>query len=194
MKKYAQYCRVSTESQTNENQKIRLLQYATDNNLSFDLYEETESSRKTRPVKQALLEKLRAGDYAGVIVFRLDRYARSSTELMLETKELIDKGIRFISVSDNLDFESASGKLHFEILCAFASFERELIRTRTIEGLARAKSQGRFGGRPKGSCDKKPRRKSGYLLRMANQRKKVDEAKGIFLSVETYLNNPPPNN
>jgi len=52
--KYALYCRVSTDKQTNENQTIRLLQYAIDNNLKFDLFEECESTRKTRPVKQFL--------------------------------------------------------------------------------------------------------------------------------------------
>ena len=46
MKKVALYCRVSTSEQTNENQKIRLLKYATENNFDFDMFEETESTRK----------------------------------------------------------------------------------------------------------------------------------------------------
>ena len=136
IEKVALYCRVSMSgSQTTENQRIRLVEYAERNNLTYDLYEETESTRKTRPVKQALLAKLRAGEYSSVIIFKLDRWARSSTELILDTKQVIDRGIGFISISDNLDFGTASGKLHFQILCAFAEFERELIRERTIEGL-----------------------------------------------------------
>ena len=71
--------------------------------------------------------------------------------MILETKELIDKGVGFISISDNLDFTTASGKLHFQILSAFAEFERSLISERTKEGLKRAKSQGKQLGRPKGS-------------------------------------------
>ena len=195
-KKYALYCRVSMGGgvQTNENQTIRLTQYAIDKSLSFDLFEEVESSRKTRPVKQDLLAKLRSGVYCGVIVYRIDRWARSSTELILDIKELIDKGIEFISISDNLDFTTASGKLHFEILCAFASFERDIIRERTIEGLRRAKLQGKVAGRPIGSKDKSPRKKSGYILRNALKNKSVDEAKGIHRSVEFYLDNTPPNN
>lgn len=55
------------------------------------MYEETESTRKTRPVKQALLAKLRQKHYDAVIVSKLDRWARSSTELILDIKELIDK-------------------------------------------------------------------------------------------------------
>ena len=184
--KVALYCRVSTTEQNNENQKIRLLQYVTTNNLRFDLFEETESTRKSRPVKQHLLQKLRNKEYKAVVIFKLDRWARSSTELILDTKELIDKGVSFISLSDNLDFSTASGKLHFQILSAFAEFERELIRERTIEGLRRTKSEGTLLGRPKGSKDSKIRPKSGYIRRELKKRKKVDEAKGIYKSIENY--------
>jgi DNA invertase Pin-like site-specific DNA recombinase len=186
-KEFALYCRVSTHEQTTENQKIRLIEYAQSKGYEYDLYEEVESSRKTRPVKQELLIQLRNHKYDGVIIFKLDRWARSSTELILDTKELIDKGISFISISDNLDFSTASGKLHFQILSAFAEFERELIRERTIEGLHRAKLQGKIAGRPKGKKDSKPRRTSGYILRHAKERKDIDEKKGKFQAIETYL-------
>jgi DNA invertase Pin-like site-specific DNA recombinase len=189
MNKVALYCRVSSSgTQTTENQKIRLIEHAERQGLKYDVFEETESTRKTRPVKQALLAKLRNHEYDAVIVYKLDRWARSSTELILDTKELIDKGIGFISLSDNIDFGSASGKLHFAILSAFAEFERELIRERTIEGLRRAKLQGKQAGRPLGSKDKKKRKKSGYVLREANKRKLSDENKGVHKAVDFYLN------
>jgi putative DNA-invertase from lambdoid prophage Rac len=186
-KKIALYCRVSKHSQTTENQKIRLLQYATDNKLKYDLYDEVESTRKTRPIKQAVLSKLRSGEYSAVIVFKLDRWARSSRELLLEIQELVDKGIGFISVSDNLDFTSSVGRLHFQILSAFSEFERSLISERTKEGLIRARSQNKQLGRPKGSKDSKPRPKSGYMLREVSKRKKVDEQKNIYLPIENYM-------
>ena len=186
--KVALYLRVSTENQTTENQRIRLEEYAKSNNWEYDLFDEVESTRKTRPVKQALLTKLRANEYDAVVVYKLDRWARSSTELILETKELIDKGVGFISISDNLDFTTASGKLHFQILSAFAEFERSLISERTKEGLKRAKSQGKQIGRPKGSKDKNKRRKSGYILREANKKRQKDENSGVFKSIEGYLN------
>lgn len=187
VKKVALYCRVSTNKQTNENQKIRLLQYATDLGYSFDLYEEVESSRKTRPVKQELLQKLRQGEYSHIIVYKLDRFARSSRELILEIQELVDKGIGFISVSDNLDFSSSMGRLHFQILAAFAEFERSLIAERTKEGIERTKAQGTILGRPKGKKDTKPRPKSGYYLREAKKRKNLNEKNSVFQSVETFL-------
>jgi len=185
--KVALYIRVSTGKQTTENQRISLVEHAERNNWEYDVFDEVESTRKTRPVKQALLAKLRANEYDAVVVYKLDRWARSSTELILDTKELIDKGIGFISISDNLDFTTASGKLHFQILSAFAEFERSLISERTKEGLKRAKSQGKQLGRPKGSKDKNKRRKSGYILREANKRKLQDENSGVFKSVEAYL-------
>jgi len=188
MSKIALYVRVSTAEQTTENQKIRLVEYADKNGYSYDIYEETESTRKTRPVKQLLLARLRNHDYCAVVVYKLDRWARSSTELILDTKELLDKNIGFISVSDSLDFSTAAGKLHFQILSAFAEFERELIRERTIEGLRRAKLQGKKAGRPKGKKDSVKRRKSGYILREARKRQKIDAAKGVNKSVEAYLN------
>lgn len=189
MKHVALYCRVSLSngSQTTENQRIRLVDYAEKNNLTYDIYEETESTRKTRPVKQALLARLRNHEYDAVIVYKLDRWARSSTELILDTKELLDKGIGFISISDNLDFSTAAGKLHFQILSAFAEFERELIRERTIEGLRRAKMQGKKAGRPKGSKDRKKRKRSGYILREALKRQNNDKKNGRIRFINEYL-------
>jgi putative DNA-invertase from lambdoid prophage Rac len=187
MKHLALYIRVSTSEQTVENQRIRVIEYAEKNGCTYDIFEETESTRKTRPVKQALLAKLRQSQYDAVVVYKLDRWARSSTELILDTKELIDKGVGFISISDNLDFSTASGKLHFQILSAFAEFERELIRERTIEGLRRAKSQGKKVGRPKGSKDSKKRKKSGYIIREAKKKQQSDFEIGIHKSIESYL-------
>lgn len=171
MKHLALYIRVSTSEQTVENQRIRVIEYAKNNGCTYDIYEETESTRKTRPVKQSLLTRLRKHEYDAVIVYKLDRWARSSTELILDTKELIDKGIGFISISDNLDFNSAAGKLHFHILSAFAEFERELIRQRTVCSLQRLKASGyQFPGRRKGSKDRKKRKTDGYFIREERKR------------------------
>ena len=171
MKHIAIYVRVSTKEQTVENQTVRLVDYAKSNGYTFDIYEETESTRKTRPVKQKLMSKLRNYEYYAVAVYKLDRWARSSRELILDTQELIDKGIGFISISDNLDFTTASGKLQFAILAAFSEFERELIRERTVNSLQRKKAEGYiFSGRPRGAKDLKKRKTEGYFLREARKR------------------------
>lgn len=170
--KVAIYCRVSTEEQTTENQRIRLVAYCKKNNWDYEVIEEQMTTRKTRPRKNKLLQRLRNKEFDGVIIFKLDRWARSMYELTNEISELHKKGITFISVSDNIDLSSATGKLQFHILSAFAEFERALIRERTIEGLKRAKSQGKKLGRPKGSKDKKIRKKGGYYLRYIKEKEK----------------------
>lgn len=187
MKKIALYTRVSTSDQTCENQRLRLIDYAEKNNFQFDVFTETESTRKTRPVKQELMNRLRRGEYFAVCVYKLDRWARSSTELILDVTELTKKGIGFISISENLDFTTAAGKLQFQILSAFAEFERELIRERTIEGLKRAKTQGKKLGRPFGAKDNKQRRRSGYILREASKRQHKGHANGEFKPLEDYI-------
>jgi DNA invertase Pin-like site-specific DNA recombinase len=187
MKKVALYCRVSTTEQTTLNQRIRLEEYAKREGLEYEVFEEVQSSRKTRPVKNELLQRLRNKEFDSVIVYKLDRWARSSSELILEITELVDKKIGFVSLSENLDFGSATGKLMFHLLSAFADFERELIRERTLEGLNRAKKQGKVLGRPKGSKDTKIRKKSGYILHHATKKQQQDKAVGVNKGVEEYL-------
>ena len=190
--KIAIYCRVSSSDQTTENQSIRLSEYARQNEWEFEVYTEVESTRNTRPVKAELLHKLRDGEYDGVLVYKLDRWARSSIELVLEIRELVKKGVAFISYTENLDFSTSTGRLHFQILSAFAEFERDLISERTKEGIYRAKIRGKTLGRPKGSKDKKKRRKAGYYLREARKKQQEDQKMGMHRSIEDYLNNETP--
>lgn len=159
------YCRVSTEDQKTLNQKIRLEEYCKRMGWEFDTYEETESSRNTRPIKQQVLEKLRKKEYERLLIFKFDRWARSTIELLMEFEELIKKDIKIVSFSENVDFSTSIGKLQFSILSAFAQFERDLIRERVMEGLNRAKKEGKSLGRKQGSKDSKQRKKGGYYLR-----------------------------
>lgn len=170
MNRLAIYCRVSTAEQNTATQKAVLQKYARTNGYTFTTFEETESTRKTRPVKQELLRQLRAGKFTGVLIYKLDRWARSSVELLLEIQELTNRGIAFISLTDNIDLSTASGKLQFAIISAFAEFERGLISERTREGLARKRATGVQLGRKPGSKDKKPRKKSGYYIRELNRK------------------------
>lgn len=168
--KVAIYCRVSTEDQNNANQRIELEEYAKRMRYDYEVFEERESSRNTRPIKQALLQRLRKKEFDGVLVVKLDRWARSISELILEAQDLfIAKNISFLSLKDNIDLSTSSGRLIFNIFSAFADFERDLIRERTLSGLERAKREGKILGRLAGSKDKKVRRKSGYLLRYAKE-------------------------
>lgn len=168
--KVAIYCRVSTTDQDTNVQAVTLEKFARSKGYKFTTFHEVESTRKTRPVKQRVLAALRAGEYHGVLVYKLDRWARSSVELITEMKELHDKGKAFISYSDNIDFSTATGKLQVALLAAFAEFERSLISERTRAGLAARKQAGTRLGRPPGSKDKKQRVKGGYYLREMKKR------------------------
>lgn len=186
--KVAIYCRVSTRRQHTENQKLRLEEYAKRNNWAYITFEETESTRNTRPIKAELLRQLRLKNFDTLLIWKLDRWARSTQELILEITELYNKGIKFISLSDNIDLSTATGKLQFQIMAAFAEFERNLIRERIMEGLHRAKKQGKKFGRPVGAKDINPRRKSGYWARYAGKNKKLLRRKQTKLSPPKNLN------
>jgi len=179
----ALYCRVSTTDQTTENQRIKLVEHAKRLGWKYELFEETQSTTKSRPIKSKLLQRLRKHEYDGIAVYRLDRYARSTTELLLEIQELVKKGIEFHSLSEQLDFSSASGRLHLAVLSAFCEFERSLLRERVILGQQRARGQGIRIGRPKGSTDKRKRKNAGYLEREKRKR-----------FVKEYQKILPPNN
>ncbi len=167
--KAALYCRVSTEEQTTENQKIRLIEFAERSEWDYELIEETMSTRKTRPKKQELMNRLRHKEFDVVVVWKLDRWARSMKELVFDIEEIYNKGVNFVSMTDNIDFSTASGRLQFHVLSAVAEFERSINSERVKEGLNRAVKNGKKLGRPKGSKDKKDRRKSGYHLRWATK-------------------------
>ena len=163
--KVALYARVSTEDQNPTMQKKALIEKAEKEGWEYNYFEEKESTRKTRPVKYDLYNRLLKGEYDAVCVWKIDRWARSTQELSREVSTLYDKGVKFISLTDNIDLSSASGTLQFNIISAFAQFERDIISERTKEGLKHAKDVGKRGK------DKRPRRKSGYYLRWSSKKR-----------------------
>jgi len=157
--KVAIYARVSTEEQTVENQLIQLKKFATTQEWEYDIYTESESTRKTRPVKNDLYLRLLRMEYDGLLIYKFDRWARSTMELIGEIEVLVKRGITIHSFSEAIDLSSSMGQAMLTIMSAFAQLERDLIRERTLAGLARARAQGKTLGRPKGSKDKNYRKK-----------------------------------
>lgn len=155
--KVAIYCRVSREGQTVDNQLIPLKTYCDRNNWEYDVFTEQESTRKTRPVQYDLYNRLLRKEYDGLVIYKFDRWARSTQELVTHIEALVNKGIQIFSYTENLDLNSSMGKAMLTILSAFAQLERDLIRERTLAGLDRAKAWGKRLGRPKGSKDKHKR-------------------------------------
>src|SRR6478735_5651292 len=93
-----------------------------------------------------LLRHARKGDI--VIVWRLDRLARSLPHLIELAADFEKRGIQLRSLTENIDTSTAAGKLFFNIFASIAEFERNLIIERTLAGLDAAPAQGKFGGRP----------------------------------------------
>lgn len=174
MKKVALYARVSKDEQNPENQKKALIEKAEMENWEYDYFEEMESTRKTRPIKYQLYQQLLKKEYSAIVVWKLDRWARSLAELVREVPILKDKGINFISMKENIDLTSAAGKLQFHMFAAFAEFERDIISERTKQafyvdenGVTRSvKTNKAVGKRGK---DKGQRKKTGYYLRWASK-------------------------
>ena len=142
------YARVSTQDQ-----ELALQLDALEQAGCEKIYQEKVSgAAKARPQLEALLEHLRNGDV--VVVWKLDRLARSLKDLVSLVNQIQEKGASFQSVNDQIDTTSAHGKFTFHIFASLAEFERDIIRERTKAGLAAARARGRVGGRPKGLSKK----------------------------------------
>jgi DNA invertase Pin-like site-specific DNA recombinase len=149
MVKVAIYCRVSTQEQTVENQKLALEQYANRMGWQFQTFVETESSRKTRPIQWDLYNRLLKKEFDGLLIYKFDRWARSTKELIEHIENLVSKNVAVYSFMENIDLSTSMGKAMLTIISAFAQLERDIIRERTMAGLARARSQGKILGRPR---------------------------------------------
>ena len=149
------YARVSMDDQTTDNQVNPLTVYAQRMGWEYDIVTETESTRKTRPKQWDLYNRLLRKEYDGLLIYKFDRWARSTRELIEHIENLTAKGVMIYSYTENIDLSSSMGRAMLTMLSAFAQLERDLIRERTIAGLKRAKAQGKTLGRPKGSKNKK---------------------------------------
>lgn len=151
------YIRVSTDKQDLENQKHALLSYAQAQKIVIQEFIHAEvSSRKSSKERKidVLLEKLTKGDL--LLVTELSRLGRNMLETLNLINELSDMGIKITFVNQpELSTTANHAKLLLAIYSYFAEAERDYISTRTKQGLAAAKAQGKQLGRPKGSRDKK---------------------------------------
>lgn len=139
------YARVSTYEQNLELQISALLKAGIDKRNLFQ--DKISGSKFERPGLQEALKYMNRGDT--FIVWKLDRLGRSISNLIKILQELQDRGIEFKSLTESIDTSTPSGKLFFHISSAFCQFERDLIRERTLAGLAAAKARGKIGGRPR---------------------------------------------
>lgn len=110
--------------------------------------EKASGIRDNRPQLIELMKEARQRRFDVIIVYKLDRLARSMKHLVTLLHEFHELDIEFVSLKDSLDLASASGRLLTHLLGAFAEFEADLIRSRVNAGLANARRKGKRLGRP----------------------------------------------
>ena len=147
----ALYMRVSTRNhgQTTDTQAIPLRQYA--ERRGFDVVEYRDEgvsgAKDRRPALDKLMKDARARKIDIVLVFKFDRFGRSTQHLVRSLEEFRALDIEFISLTDSVDTSTPAGKAMFGMLVVFAEFEKNLIVERVNAGLDRARKQGKQLGR-----------------------------------------------
>jgi|SRR3989338_4719336 len=147
----ALYVRVSTEDQAKYGfslaaQEEALKNYATA--LGYEIYKIYKDEGKSakdldhRPSMQELLSDAQTKLFSAIFIYKLDRFSRSLKDLIITIDQLKGWGIDFVSLQDRIETTSASGKLMFHIISAFAEFERNIIGERTTFGMERKSKEG----------------------------------------------------
>ena len=144
------YARVSTQDQQTIPMQTRALrEYAARRGWRIALQvREIGSGASQRERREQLLEAARRREIDVVLVWRLDRWGRSVTDLLATLQELEHLGVGFVSLTEALDLTTPAGRAMAALLAVFAEFEREILRERVRAGLAHARQNGRRLGRP----------------------------------------------
>ena len=137
------YARVSSEGQSLDQQEQKLASYGCKKLFA----EKVSGATSDRSQMKAAIDFVREGDK--FVITRLDRLARSVGDLANIAKELEHKGVDLVVLDQQIDTSTPTGKLMFNMIGAFAEFERDLINERCKEGIERAKAKGiKFGRKP----------------------------------------------
>jgi DNA invertase Pin-like site-specific DNA recombinase len=151
------YARVSTKDQSCELQVRDLRAYCTAR--GFELIREyvdvgQSGAKDSRPELNKLMDDARKRQFDAIVVWRFDRFARSTKHLLTALEEFRSLGIQFISYQENIDTSSALGHALFTIVSAVAQLERDLIRERVSAGIRNERANGKKLGRPKSGVDR----------------------------------------
>ncbi len=147
------YCRVSTLDQSTDSQLLDLRRYVRER--GWELFKEytdngISGTTDSRPALNELMDDAKKRKFDAVLVWRFDRFARSTRHLILALGEFNNLGIDFVSYQENIDTSSPLGSAIFTIISAVAQLERDIIAERVKAGLRRAVEAGKQLGRPNG--------------------------------------------
>ena len=149
-KRAAIYVRVSTVEQETDLQEHELKEYCERRGWNYVVYRDKGQSgaKNDRPALTAMMNDLRRRKNYVVVVWALDRLARSLKQLLTIAEECRAVGVDLVSLKQNVDTTLPAGRLTFQVLGAVAEFEREMLRERVKAGMAQARRSGKHVGRP----------------------------------------------
>ncbi len=156
MKKVAIYARVSTKDQSVDMQLNDLERYSRERGLCvYKVYKDNgvSGTKETRPALSELMDDAKKRRFDIVLVWRFDRFARSTKHLVTALHEFRHLGIDFISFQENIDTSSPLGEAIFTIISAMSKLERDIIAERVKGGLRKARANGKQLGRPNDDVD-----------------------------------------
>ena len=171
------YARVSTQDQNLDRQLDNLRSAGCERIFN----EKMTGTKSDRPELKTMLLTLRSGDI--LVIDSFSRLSRSTKDLLELVEKLTGMGVHLVSLKENLDTTTATGKLMLTMLSALSQFERDLIAERTIDGLKAARARGRSGGRPRVGTDKD--RKQALAMYNANVMSNQDIADRFGVSLST---------
>ena len=154
VRRVAIYTRVSTLDQTIDNQLIELRDHCS--RMGWEIVKEYADeglsgtlSRDKRPALNSLIKDAYRKKFDSVVCWDISRLGRSMKELILFLSDMKDKGVGICSVRQGFDTSTSMGEIMFQFVGILSSWEREMIRERTLAGLERAKREGKTLGRKK---------------------------------------------
>ena len=159
---FAAYVRVSTVGQNEAGQRREIEEWLRGNGVSdVKWFVDKESGDDlNRPQLDLLQTAIFKGDVVGVVVWKLDRLSRNMKDGITILEDWLAKGVRFVSVTQNFDFEGSTGRIVAALLFGLAEMEQETRRERQAVGIAAAKERGVYAGRKRGTFKATPRRAS----------------------------------
>lgn len=171
------YARVSTQDQNLDRQLDNLKAAGCERIFN----EKMTGTKSDRPELKTMLLTLRSGDI--LVIDSFSRLSRSTKDLLDLVDKLTAMGVHLVSLKENLDTTTATGKLMLTMLSALSQFERDLIAERTVDGLKAARARGRCGGRPRLGTDKD--RKQALAMYHANVMTNGEIAQKFGVSLRT---------
>ena len=160
MTKTAVYIRVSTTSQNEAGQRLELERWLKGHNITDAVFyvDKSTGNNLDREAFKGLQKDVFNGDVKTIVVYKLDRLSRSLSDGIATLTDWIEKGVRVVSITQQLDFAGPTGKLVASVLFAVAEMEQETRKERQAAGIEAAKERKVYKGRKEGTTKAKPKR------------------------------------